>query len=639
MSLAAADREFSFPQAQGVLNQYCLACHQGESAQAGFDLTRFPTQESILKDPAKWTHALARVRDHEMPPQGVPAPTIEERDNLTAWVKATLLDAACSDGIAPGPSPIRRLNRSEYAATVRDLLNIHFNAAHELPADGAGGEGFDNAAETLFLSPMHAEKYLEAAKEALHYGASDPRSRKTFLIAEPDENTTPEQAARRILAHFLPRAFRRPAREGEVDRYLELFHKAAKRSGTFDDHILFALQGVLLSPHFLFLLEEPNPTPEPQLVNDYEVASRLSYFLWGTMPDDDLFCLAANRMLRVPAALSGEVARMLSDRRSTEFSERFVEQWLGTRELGRDIQPDRELFPEYYDAEMQSAIRYEPIVFFQTILAENQSLLNLLDSNYTILNDKLERFYGLELGRLGQLPKPAWLPPGTPRGGIVSMAAVLAVSSYPQRTSPVLRGKWVLENLLGTPPAPPPPNVPELEEVHEGKTPKTLRERLLTHRQNPVCASCHNSIDPIGFGLENYDVLGRWRAEDAGQPIDNRGELPDGTMFAGPEGLKSVLFQRKGLFIRNLTSKMLGYALGRGLTMEDACTVEQIALKVEADDYRAQTLVREIVNSIPFRYQAGTVPGAPAPDTDRPNTRPPETQLSGDRTSSKETAR
>jgi hypothetical protein len=197
----------------------------------------------------------------------------------------------------------------------------------------------------------------------------------------------------------------------------------------------------------------------------------------------------------------------------------------------------------------------------------------------------------------------------------------------------------VLENLLGTPPAPPPPNVPELEEAHEGEAPKTLRERLLTHRQNPVCASCHNSIDPVGFGLENYDVLGRWRAEDAGQPIDNRGELPDGTMFAGPEGLKSVLFKRKGLFIRNLTGKMLGYALGRGLTMEDACTVEQIALKVEADDYRAQTLVREIVNSIPFRYQAGTVPGAPAPDTETPNPRPPEPQLSGDGSSSKETAR
>ncbi len=611
--LPAAESGFPFNQVQGVLNNHCLVCHQGESAQAGFDLTRYPTAASIRESPTKWLSVLARVRDHEMPPPGVPAPSPEDRDGLVNWVNSTLLDAACSDGLTPGPATIRRLNRSEYSATVRDLLNIHFNAAHELPADGAGGEGFDNAAETLFLSPMHAEKYLEAAKEALSYGASDPRARKSFLIAEPGDGVTPEQAARRILEDFLPRAFRRPVREGEVDRYLDLFHKAAKSAQSFDEQILFALQGVLISPHFLFLIEELNPSPEPQPLNDYELASRLSYFLWGTMPDEDLFCLAETGLLKDPMTLRGQVRRMLRDRKAFEFAERFVEQWLGTRELGRDIQPDAELFPEYYDAEVQSAIRYEPILFFQNILAENQSLLTLIDSDYTILNEKLERHYGMNLGKLGQLPKPTCLPAGSDRGGLLSMAAVLAVSSYPQRTSPVLRGKWVLENLLGTPPPPPPPNVPELEDVHEGEAPKTLRERLTMHRANPVCASCHSRIDPIGFGLENYDVLGRWRSEDAGKPIDSRGQLPDGTMFEGPRELKSVLFKRKGVFLRNLISKMLGYALGRGLTMEDRCTVESVASKVEANGYSAHTMVIEIVNSVPFRYQPGTVDGMAVP--------------------------
>jgi hypothetical protein len=609
VTLAAADPDLSFAQAQGILNNHCLACHQGEAAQAGFDLKRFPSVESIRDAPAKWLSALARVRDHEMPPQGVPAPPPEDRERLVSWINSTLLDAACADGTTPGPAPIRRLNRSEYAATVRDLLNIHFNAAHELPADGAGGEGFDNAAETLFLSPMHAEKYLEAAKEALSYGASDPRSRRRFLISEPGDGVTPEQAARRILEGFLPRAFRRPAREGEVERYLELFHKAQKRRASFDEQILFALQGVFISPHFLFLIEEPNSDPEPRPVNDYELASRLSYFLWGTMPDQELFCQAEAGLLKDPQTLRQQVRRMLRDKNALEFAERFVEQWLGTRELGRDIQPDAKLFPEYYDAELQSAIRYEPIVFFQEILSENQSLLTLIDSDYTILNDKLEKHYGLNLGKLGQLPKPACLPADARRGGLLSMAAVLAVSSYPHRTSPVLRGKWVLENLLGTPPPPPPPNVPELEEAHAGEAPKTLRERLTLHRENPVCATCHSRIDPIGFGLENYDVLGRWRSEESGKPIDSRGQLPDGTMFEGPEELKSVLFKRKGVFLRNLISKMLGYALGRGLTLEDRCTVESVAAKVEANGYSAHTLVLEIVNSVPFRYQPGTADG------------------------------
>ncbi|MGH9660368.1 MAG: DUF1592 domain-containing protein, partial [Bryobacteraceae bacterium] len=358
----AAAGDFSFDAAQSLLKTYCAKCHQGKNAQARFDVAKLAATKSLSADARPWTRLLARVRDGEMPPQGAPAPDAMLRERFVAWIDTTLRGEACADGIAPGPAPLRRLNRNEYAATVRDLLNIHINAGHALPAEGAGGEGFDNAAETLFLSPIHAEKYLEAARLALEYGSKDPRSRTRFLIAEPGESATAEQAARKILEAFVPRAFRRPATPAEIDAYLALFDTARKRGESFDRSILFALEAVLISPHFLFRLEEPNPDPDPRPAGDYEIATRLSYFLWGTMPDAALFELAAQGKLRDPAVLSEQVARMLKDARTLEFAENFVEQWLGTRELGRDIKPDEKLFPDYWDAEIRSAIRYEPIL-------------------------------------------------------------------------------------------------------------------------------------------------------------------------------------------------------------------------------------------------------------------------------------
>ena len=300
---------------------------------------------------------------------------------------------------------------------------------------------------------------------------------------------------------------------------------------------------------------------------------------------------------------------MLKDQKAREFSERFVEQWLNTRELGREVKPDEKLFPQYYDAEIQSAIKYEPILFFQEILAQNLPLTNLIDSDFSFMTNKLSRFYGLTIKDMTQQPKRAALPEDSHRGGILGMAAVMAVSSYPQRTSPVLRGKWILETLLGTPPPPPPPDVPDLKEEHAGEAPRTLRERLEEHRRNAVCASCHARIDPLGFPLENYDVLGRWRTEDAGKPIDTAGELPDGTKIGDVAALKKVLLERKVAFFRHLTSKLLGYALGRGLTPADACTVDRIADSLEGEQFKSQALIRGIVLSVPFRYQTGTIAG------------------------------
>jgi hypothetical protein len=311
--------------------------------------------------------------------------------------------------------------------------------------------------------------------------------------------------------------------------------------------------------------------------------------------------------LHEPAVLNEEIGRMLRSSKSMGFIESFVTQWLGTRVLGREFVPDPQIFPKYAsDVELQGDIRFQPIVFFQTVLANDLPLLDLLDSNWTIATKKLAAHCGMQVklrSESQQQPHRVDLPAESHRGGLLGMPAVLAVSSYPYRTSPVLRGKWVLDAILGTPPPAPPPNVPALEE-HKSMQPKTMRERLALHRADPVCSGCHSRIDPIGFALENYDALGGWRTEDAGKPIDNSGELPDGTKFDGPDELKAVLLQKKDLFLRNLTSRMLGYALGRGLTRKDTCVVDRILTQLSANDYKAHVLIEAIVMSPPFLYQA-----------------------------------
>jgi len=395
--------------------------------------------------------------------------------------------------------------------------------------------------------------------------------------------------------------------------YLGLFDSAQKSKRSFDDSIVFALTGVLMSPQFLFRSEPVNPTYQPRLLDNYTLATRLSYFLWGSTPDSLLLAIAESGKLQEPEILKGQVARMLRNPKSFDFVQSFVEQWLGTRALGQTIRPDAKLFPAYWsDEELQGDIRYQPVLFFREIVANDLSLLNLLDSKFTIATKKLQKLYGLNVkpprGDIGsESPQRIELPEDSHRGGLLGMSAVLAVSSHPQRTSPVLRGKWILDSILGTPPPPPPPNVPALEEP-SGAMPHTVRELLTQHRANPVCASCHSRIDPLGFALENYDAVGRWRNEESGRPVDTNGELPDGTKFEGPEQLKAVLLEKKGLFLQNLTNKMLGYALGRGLTLKDSCVVDSIMAEVAANNYSAQTLINSVVMSMPFRYQVGSNP-------------------------------
>jgi hypothetical protein len=604
----SAQGQYSFEQSQRFLKQYCQACHMGKTPAGGFHVEQVSSEASFGTAPAKWKSAATRVTNGEMPPKGAPAPALNVREDFSRWIEGELHRAACADGVGPGPALTRRLNRDEYAATIRDLLDVHMDLGRMLPEDGAGGEGFDNAAETLFLSPIHSEKYMEAAKFALEFAAKEHKSRGQIFTTRPGEGITEDDAARRILARFLPRAFRRPAHAVEVDRYFTVYRAARRQELDFESAILLTLRGVLISPNFLFRIETPPRSPGIHRVDSYVLASRLSYFLWGSMPDEFLFDVAGTGRLHEPKVMKAVIARMLRNDRSLEFAQRFVDQWLRTRELAREHAPDAELFPAYAtDEELRSDIRFQPILFFQELLVRDLPLTYLLDSPHTIGTSNLEKLFDLKLPLdPGRRKQPQWvkLPDNSNRGGLLGMPAVLAVSSYPYRTSPVLRGAWILEAILGTPPPPPPPDVPPLEES-KGAAAKTVRERLEQHRASAVCASCHSRIDGLGFALENYDAIGRWRVEEAGKPLDTAGELADGTKFNGPAELRTVLLNRKELFLRNVASKMLGYALGRGLTLRDSCAVDNIVSQVRDNQDSARTLIESVVFSVPFQYQVG----------------------------------
>lgn len=594
------------------LETYCLDCHQGADAEAEFDLEQYQSIALIGQSRNQWRKLLSRVRDHEMPPRDAEQPQLEAREEFVGWLEQVLQQAACGRGVIPGRAVTRRLNRNEYANTVRDLFGIHVNVALILPDDGAGGEGFDNAAETLTISPVHAEKYLEAARTALEHALQGPDSRARLIPQMSSSISSPMDVASDALTRFLQRAFRRDVDPEEVDAYYRIFETHYGSSGVFNDSLKSAMTAAMLSPHFLFRVEEPvesNESAESVPLGDFELASRLSYFLWASMPDDELLAAARDGKLQDEVELKRQVIRMLSggevgraSNRVGGFAQSFVEQWLGTRALGREFKPDPKV-AKRYTSELEGGMKYEPVLFFEDILINNLSVLNCIEADFTYANKSLARHYGIK-GEFREQPRRVDLEEGSHRGGFLGMASVLAISSYPHRTSPVLRGKWILETLLGAPPPPPPADVPELDETVNLKQPKTLRDKLELHRERAECAVCHDRIDPLGFGLSNYDVLGKYRLIDGGKFIDNRGELPDGTEFRGPQGLKQALLARKDQFAEHLTAKMLGFALGRGLRDEDYCGVSEIVEELKADEYRAHTLIWGIVRSVPFRYKA-----------------------------------
>ncbi len=425
-----------------------------------------------------------------------------------------------------------------------------------------------------------------------------PESHEKLIFARPTASVSEEQASGIVLQRLASRAFRRPATQDEVKRLVALASQVRKDGGTYDESIQVALQAILVSPHFLFKVEQP-ATPDASgkypTLTQYELATRISYFLWSSMPDDELLLLAHQGKLRDPKVLRGKVGRMMQDPRINRFVDNFASQWLELRSLS-DSMPDKRQFREF-DDEIRELMRRETLTFFAAVVRGNLPVTQLLEADFTYLNEKLAKYYGIR-----DVEGPGFRKvslEGTGRGGLLTHASVLTVTSNPSRTSPVKRGKWILDNLLNMPPPPAPPDIPELEKA---KLVGTLRQRMEQHRTNPACAACHNMMDPLGFALENYDAVGRYRKRDGGSDIDASGRMPDGTEFVGADGLRRVLaVERREQFVKALIEKMMTYAIGRGVEYYDKCAVDKILSDSRAYDYRFAYILAGIIESDPFQ--------------------------------------
>jgi mono/diheme cytochrome c family protein len=411
--------------------------------------------------------------------------------------------------------------------------------------------------------------------------------------------------ARRIMTDLARRAFRRPVAPIELEKYVALVRQTQQDEGSFEEGLAVGIQALLVSPDFLFRIERNRPqsavtaaVANVQPLTQHELATRLSYFLWSSMPDDALRRAAEAGTLREPAVLAAQVHRMLRDPKAHALAEQFGGQWLQFRAL-ESVTRDRERFPEFDDY-LRLSMRRETELFIEHLIEEDHSILDFIGANYSFMNERLAHHYGID-GVSGPEFRRVDLT-GTPRGGVLTQGSVLTVSSYATRTSPVLRGKWILDNLLNAPPPSPPADVPNLDEKQIG-TAASMREQLTAHRRDPTCAVCHKRMDPLGFGLENFDAVGKWRTRDGNFPIDAHGTLPDGNEFDGPLELRGILAGQREAFARCLTSKLLTYALGRGLEKYDSLTVRRIAGRLPQSDYRFSALVLEIVNSAPFQYR------------------------------------
>ena len=774
---------------KATITRYCVSCHSEQLRTAdlsveGLDLSRVAEQSDI------WEKVIGKLRTRTMPPVGQPRPADETYDAFAGWLESKI-DRFAAAHPNPGRTEVfHRLNRSEYANAVRDLLAFEVDVDALLPADNIDKNGFDNMAGVLTLSPALMERYLSAARKTarlavgetplgpaaqnyyvpillvqddrmgddlpfgsrggvgirhffpvdgkydlairLHrnyvnyvrgmgkrhelevrldgvlvrtftFGGEEPEgvqapasyagnqfgdpaweeymlfadsnhsvrfqanagphavsvsfvrkfaepegvlqprqsvfasainemrdgnaavehvaitgpyesagrgdtpsSRKIFTCVPAGASQIDEEAcAREILSSLARLAYRRPVAPADVNALMD-FYRAGRSDSSFDAGIQLALERLLISPDFLFRIERDPAGLAPGTAYELsavELASRLSFFLWSSIPDAELLEVAEHGELRDPAVLEQQARRMLADPRAKALVQNFAAQWLYLRNL-RSVVPDAAVFPEW-DENLREAFRQETELFFESMIRDNRSVLDLLNADYTFANERLAAHYGIP-GVYGSHFRRVRLDGelAERRGGILGHGSLLTVTSYPNRTSPVLRGKWLLTNFLGTPPAPPPADIPDLPDRGETGQPATVRDRLERHRREPACAACHAPMDPLGLALENYDAVGRWRTSgEAGLPLDASGLLPDGTRFDGPQGLRTILIERRQQFVGAVTEKLLAYSLGRGLEHYDRSSVRRITVAAAADDYRWSSIIIGIVQSTPFRMR------------------------------------
>jgi mono/diheme cytochrome c family protein len=649
-----------------ILQQYCVSCHGDQAKPKGeLRLTQYARPAAARAAKPVFKTVAETLTNREMPPAGKPQPSDAERQRVADWVAALLAEADLGGQADPGRPVLRRLTRLEYNNTLRDLLGLRTDLlmfperlpfkpayftphltqlpasvrveAYEygaklpallpragIPGDNRAEHGFTNRGDALNLTPLLFEKYLATADELLqHPQLAQVAPRLVPVLTAPDRATL---AVR--LRDFMSRAFRRPVRVEQVEVYLRPFDAARAQAVDLPAAIRTSLAAVLASPDFLFRVEGHVPTAGVvRPVDGYERASRLAYFLWASLPDEELFAAAAANQLQTPAELERQARRMLRHPHVRELAETFAVQWLRLNELWA-AQPDRR-FKSFYSGPqgkgtLHADLMAEALLFFQTVLVEDRSILEFIDADWGYANQRLLAHYGLtnqyraqfqEAGLLVErnpttpagkkqlaAAEQTWLRirwPNRERGGLLTCGAVLTLTSLPTRTSPVKRGAWVLESVYNRPPPPPNVAVEPLDDAKDTAT-TTVRAKLEAHRANASCAGCHAKIDPLGFALENFDPTGAWRTQEAHQPVDSTGTLPDGRSFNGPAAFKTAVLNKRHEFVRGFIEHLLGYALGRKLEYYDTPEIDRIVTAVANDGYRFSRAVVEVVKSYPF---------------------------------------
>ncbi|QDU28246.1 hypothetical protein ETAA8_33460 [Anatilimnocola aggregata] len=776
-SLAHAEESSFQEDIRPLLQTRCEKCHGASEKSGNVNFATITDDKTAARQRKLWRKAIAQLEAGDMPPADAPQLKPGEKERLLAWLKRAVDNVDCNDPANrdPGPAVVRRLTMSEYNRTIRDLLGFEFDAgaAVGMTDDTSEGNSYGNLATALELPPTLLEKYFAAADQALdRLFETELRSsvsgqirdqarnsreqlfslkpgdwRAADYVVAPPAGMEPRTAARALITGLTRRAYRGQSTPTDVDRLLILFDRASAQQKSYGDSIRIMLKAILVSPKFLFRIEQDIANAKPGEivpVTDHQLAARLSYFLWSSMPDDELLDLADRGRLtaagpstepikfsgkpisapgseshqgnnrdkvfdndlltqldgpsansywvgldlgkpqpiqrlrfagrvaheqrlvggkfqasstadfsddvvelltvdKAPArgwtshdvpeiverryvryvppknsfgniaefevrgrgtgtVLEQQVQRLLSDRRARALTDNFAVHWLQIHKLPV-ARPSTEFFPEF-NANVRQAMFAETTLFFDSLRREDRSVLDLLAADYTFANDELAKYYGLP-AVTGKEMQRVTLQPGDHRGGLLGMGSILALTSHTSRTSPTMRGKWILEVIFGTPPPPPPANVSQIKE-ETGKNKKeaeTFREKLAQHAQDASCAACHRKMDPLGFALDNFNAVGRWRDSLGDQPLDVSGELPTGEKLNGVADLKQIILARKDEFARNLSEQMLTYALGRELEDCDDCPVREIAGQLKVDDYRFSSLVTQIVKSYPFQYR------------------------------------
>lgn len=624
----AADESAFERDVRRTLVTRCHQCHDASEASAGIEFESLTSPEAAMNRYRMWKKVVEQVSSAMMPPQGETPLTADEKQRLLAWITRAFDTSQRPD---PGPPLVRQLTREEYSQTMRDLLKFWHDSAGQagIPHESVV-DGFANRAGGQVLESSLMERYFTAAdisldKLFLEGGTGGQRrdigisgdvaelaaawqkhlSTRDQPEAQPEpvsDEAVPHLAARQVLHRFMRRAFRRPVTNDEAERYARIADTALDSGDDFAASLRKAMKPVLVSPYFLLRVEQ-NPSEPGRVgrVSDHELAVRLSYFLWGSMPDDELFAIADQGKLSEPDVLEQQVRRMFGHHRGEALTRHFLTKWLQLPQIHKSL-PQQNVFPTFTRS-LRDSMERETWMFCNNLRKEDRSVLELLDADYTFVNEELGRHYGIS-----DLPSKDFakvsLRPEHHRGGLPGMASMLTMTSHTDRTKPTARGKWILEVLLGSPPPPPPANAGSFSPPDKDRPePESFREKLGQHASNPNCVACHLRVDPLGFALENYNAIGAWRDDVGGKPVDNKGTLPGIGDFQGVDGLRHVLKSKQPQFVRNLVEQTLSYALGRDVSYYDEQSINAIVAALEQDDYRYSRLILEVTKSFPFQHR------------------------------------